>query len=298
MHQAGTSSHTPTASVAFSSLRSGTAAFGPEQEQHLACNLSKTFPIDDDSWTAEQLTSALESWRASLPRVPFYMYDMIYGRDINATLHHLQQCVERAGLSLHDWIFAEWWFVRELQTHPWRTKHPAEATLLVVPVFSSFDIFLHGACGHHAINALRKVQEGALFGQRPDDHLVLAPSVNSFTDKMLSVLTVNHSFIWGVYERATFMEHAMWQDMAKVGAVNLTLALPQALIPQGPLKYCAACVTSHSPYTVALALSSPQPLALTLPDRRAVRLGRRHFVAGACGRPIPNGLYAGCSAGP
>ena len=202
------------------------AASGPEHGQRSApCDLRKTFPLDDDTWTAQQMTAAVESWRASLPTVPFYLYETLVGLNLSRKLHHMQQCLEDFSISqrgngdlslITDYRFAEWWFVRALLAHPWRVEHPAASALLVVPFFFGIETATNGACGNESIRTLRRVQQGALFRERPHDHLVLAPTVTHYTPEALSLLTANSSIIWAVSERATFMEHEWWRKMVKI----------------------------------------------------------------------------------
>ena len=190
----------------------------PEPQQRFAaCNLHKTFPVDDDTWTAQQMTAAVESWRLSLPTVPFYLYETLVGLNLSRRVHHLQQCLKGANMSLMThYTFASWWFVRQLLAHPWRVEHPAAATLLVVPVFFAIETLMNGACGRESILTLRRMRQGALFRERPQDHLVLAPTITDYTPEALSLLTANSSIIWATSERATFQEHKLWQTMVKI----------------------------------------------------------------------------------
>jgi hypothetical protein len=76
-----------------------------------SCDLHKRFAPDDDSWSAAQLSRAIEEQRLLLPEVPFYLYDdfkLLGGTYFNATqsLDRLQRCTKAAVQSLQRDEFA------------------------------------------------------------------------------------------------------------------------------------------------------------------------------------------------
>lgn len=163
-------------------------------------------------WDAEDFIASWDHWRASLPRVPFYLYDGAGFTNASAMLRHYRRCTVGEHDSgplmpkaLHDpqrgdeLIGVEWAFVRALVSHPWRVADAERAQLLVVPTFLGLEM-VHPGCGKHSVSTLRAVVHGPLFRRRARDHLVLG-----LDHKLHPHHFLDDRFVWATFEAFNFM---------------------------------------------------------------------------------------------
>ena len=93
--------------------------------------------VEDSSWSASELISAVESARAQ-QAVTFYLYDKPdIPMSVAEELHKLERCGTPAKLYHYGGAY---WFLRQLLNHSWRVSEPARAQLLVVPNLHEYDV--------------------------------------------------------------------------------------------------------------------------------------------------------------
>lgn len=175
-----------------------------DQTQHtnLSCapqRISELFDPKDRSWRAKDVITAVEAARQSL-RVNFYMYDRDIpgGTDVAKEVAKIDKCVA-AGLASQRRELAqysgEYWFVKSLLVHPWRVFRPAEAEILVVPVFLSFEH--HRGCPGltPAHKTLRAINQTGELQARLNDHLYVAQDYRNNFPKLFPAGGVTRAFV-------------------------------------------------------------------------------------------------------
>ena len=127
--------------------------------------------------SAERLIRDSEAYRATLPAVPFYIHDgdtFRPGFSLIRTLDRMAaQCLFSTPPRGMAHYLGEYYFLRALSTHRWRTQDIGHAKVLIVPLLLSIE--LRNICPWYNSSADR----AALFSQRAwrdrrSDHLLLA----------------------------------------------------------------------------------------------------------------------------
>lgn len=150
-------------------LANGAAARQQQQQQLFGAR----FGEHSLRWRAQELIETWESYRASrLRAVPFYMYDFpeLPARTLIANYSSCAQAGDaRTGAGAYKHA-GDIFLLQQLERHPWRTRVPARARLLVVPVALGMDV----PCGRlQASRALlKRVRRGALWRERMADHVL------------------------------------------------------------------------------------------------------------------------------
>lgn len=158
----------------------------------------RAFDPDDPSWSARALITCSENRRQRLPPVPFYLYEAERllsrggkrkGVTAEEEVELASACLNRtrvdgAWLSVREHPYtADFFFLQQLLTHPWRVRSADEALLLVPPVMLSTALALGtGAApmcraysARRALHVLNAVTSHRLFRRRRADHLFTAP---------------------------------------------------------------------------------------------------------------------------
>ena len=173
------------------------------------------FSADDDAWSADTLLAEVAARRRGL-RVPFYLYDDASGASMNATelLAHFANCQHKAPgrfgkVREQPWFVLEvrraWTdhrFIASLLDHPWRTRTPEEAAILVIPLLLTFELLAQGECGHPSVATMRHVERGALWKKRARDHLVVSLGFHVKFDRLPNSVwsSLDGNVLWGHYE--------------------------------------------------------------------------------------------------
>ena len=178
------------------------AASSSSARGDLSCapqRISELFNPNDRSWRAKDVITAIEAARRLL-RVNFYMYDRDIpgGTDVAKEVAKIDKCVA-AGLDSQQrelpQYSGEYWFVKSLLAHPWRVFRPAEAEILVVPVFLSFE--LHQGCRGltPAHKTLRAINRTGVLQARLRDHLYVAQDYRNNFAKLFPAGGVTRAFV-------------------------------------------------------------------------------------------------------
>ena len=107
----------------------------------------------------------------------------------------LDNYVPLSALTLLNWYSGEYWFVKSLLAHPWRVFRPAEAEILGVPVFLSFE--LHQGCRGltPANKTLRAINQTGALQARLRDHLYVAQDYRNNFAKLFPAGGVTRAFV-------------------------------------------------------------------------------------------------------
>lgn len=180
------------------------AASSSSARGDLSCapqRISELFNPNDRSWRAKDVITAVEAARRLL-RVNFYMYDRDIpgGTDVAKEVAKIDKCVA-AGLDSRTFATelpqysGEYWFIKSLLAHPWRVFRPAEAEILVVPVFLSFE--LHQGCRGltPAHKTLRAINRTGVLQARLRDHLYVAQDYRNNFAKLFPAGGVTRAFV-------------------------------------------------------------------------------------------------------